>query len=992
MSSFAAMWSPLVFGFAMFLGAALLFFVQPMLGRTLLPHLGGNQIAWNACLVFFQATLLAAYVYANLIHRFRGLRWQPWLQLLLLAAATILCFAGVLGDKLLLEIAPRLTDLESWPILETLCLLIVVIGLPFFVLAAVSPLVQRWFAHLDHPKSSDPYFLFVASNLGGLTALVIYALLIEPFSPLYAQWLAWKLAVTALGVLLFVTALCAWQSPRSPELEPAAMPSDPAAPLIPRLIGRGQATWPRRFYWLFASALPVGLMMGATDFLTTDVAPAPIFWTVPLALYLIAFSQSFARFSPFDYGNRGFKLSLQVGFGVLVFFVTFLLVIVLVSADQARVRNDFPSPAVGLACIVFFAMLMLMPFSWLGVLQPLSALAVVFLQANLGKQTFLGPGMILLYLSCFYLSVRLCLGMLARDRPAAASLTTYYTWMGLGGLCGGLFQLLLAPLLFRRDYLEYSLLAALACTLRAAWIPHGLSDWLVCLLLFPKRKEQSQQTSSAPAWIARGFDIALAALVAVFAVVMFLLRGQIQPFQPRPGQGAFEQAFLNLISDVPLILALMAALVLFARPLRFGLALTAIVALCWIGRDSRIGNAQAIVERRTAFGILRVTQGTQQIRVQGRDGPNQPNPARYTERVLMHGTTNHGSCITDPPELLRYPTAYYHRKGRVGQVMRNLEWFREPAHDLFAGDAAFWFRRNRDNAKDDARIAASLIGMGAGSGATMNLLTVCWSEPPFALVGLGTGTQFAYAHPYQYVDAYELDPAIIDLSKKNPPTFHYYQSALARGVDARIISGDARRNLNKPGRESFYHVMFVDAFNSDAIPVHLVTQEAVEIYFRNLAADGAVCFHTSNRYVDLPSVLNNIANRLSLSCKVVTAQADPGGEDPGFFTSELVVLTRTPEGLRRWTSEEPFKRRPDGKFGHQPVLRRSAKLLWTDEHASLLSAVRPEHGWPALIYGLLIMVLFFGIFLGMIEIAFAMMARSGRRQGDRETGRPENTG
>src|SRR5262249_30713745 len=150
----------------------------------------------------------------------------------------------------------------------------------------------------------------------------------------------------------------------------------------------------------------------------------------------------------------------------------------------------------------------------------------------------------------FYLSVRLCLGMLVQDRPAAPSLTTYYTWMGFGGLCGGLFQLLLAPLLFRRDYLEYSLLAALACTLRAAWIPHGLSDWLLCLLLFPKRKGQSQQTSSAPAWIARGFDIALAALVAVFAVVMFLLRSQIQPFQARPGQGALEQNLLNLISDV----------------------------------------------------------------------------------------------------------------------------------------------------------------------------------------------------------------------------------------------------------------------------------------------------------------------------------------------------------------------------------------------------------------------------------------------------------
>src|SRR5467141_3901739 len=86
MSSIAAMWSPLLFGFALFLSAALLFLVQPMVARTLLPHLGGNPIAWNACLVFFQATLLAGYVYVGLLHRFRGLRWQPWVQLLLMAA------------------------------------------------------------------------------------------------------------------------------------------------------------------------------------------------------------------------------------------------------------------------------------------------------------------------------------------------------------------------------------------------------------------------------------------------------------------------------------------------------------------------------------------------------------------------------------------------------------------------------------------------------------------------------------------------------------------------------------------------------------------------------------------------------------------------------------------------------------------------------------------------------------------------------------------
>jgi hypothetical protein len=217
MSAFAVMWAPLLFGCALFLSAALLFVVQPMVGRTLLPHLGGTPLAWSACLVFFQATLLAGYVYADLAHRFRGLRWQPLIHLVLLLSAIILSFVGVFGDGMLLAVAPRLESLESWPIVTTFCLLFVVVGAPFFALSAVSPLVQRWFAHLDHPKSSDPYFLFVASNLGALSGLVIYVLLIEPAVPLYAQWLSWKMAALALAMLLFLTALVAWRSPRSRE-------------------------------------------------------------------------------------------------------------------------------------------------------------------------------------------------------------------------------------------------------------------------------------------------------------------------------------------------------------------------------------------------------------------------------------------------------------------------------------------------------------------------------------------------------------------------------------------------------------------------------------------------------------------------------------------------------------------------------------------------------------------------------------------------------
>jgi hypothetical protein len=144
-----------------------------------------------------------------------------------------------------------------------------------------------------------------------------------------------------------------------------------------------------------------------------------------------------------------------------------------------------------------------------------------------------------------------------------------------------------------------------------------------------------------------------------------------------------------------------------------------------------------------------------------------------------------------------------------------------------------------------------------------------------------------------------------------------------------------------------------------------------------LAPGGAVCFHASNRYLDLTGVLDNVARDLRVASAVLRAQPGPPNNDPGFFASEWIVLTRSTEALRKWTSNEGFERRDDPKMQNPQANppRALAKLIWTDEHASVLSAVRPNLAWPKLIYGILVMLLFFGVFLGLIEIAFAMMPR-----------------
>ena len=224
-----------------------------------------------------------------------------------------------------------------------------------------------------------------------------------------------------------------------------------------------------------------------------------------------------------------------------------------------------------------------------------------------------------------------------------------------------------------------------------------------------------------------------------------------------------------------------------------------------------------------------------------------------------------------------------------------------------------------------------------------------------------------------------LDPAIIAFSEQTPPVFHYLQSARARGVQGKIFPGDARRSLSKPGREGFYQVIFVDAFNSDAIPTHLLTKEAIELYFQKLAAEGIVCIHTSNRHLDLSQVLERVARpgQLELSIRVARPAAAQGRDDiPSFFSSEWVILARSDEVMLKWERKVGAFQRHDPP--NMPQFRRGDRgdrLLWTDDRASLFAAARSTE-WSTLIQWMLGLSLFAGVLLALVEGISAVQARS----------------
>ena len=253
---------------AIFVSALLLFSVQPLFTKMVLPRLGGSPAVWSVAMVFFQSLLLAGYVYAHLLMRIKN-RVIPivvHLVLLLVAFAALpLTIAAGFGE-------PPTSGYALW----LLGLFVASIGLPFFALAANNPLLQAWFVRSGHPDGADPYFLYASSNIGSFLALLSYPLALEPIFTLRTQNLIWTGGYGLLIVLIAACGVLLWRSPASAAAGVLAMDSDAPPP-----------SWVTRARWVFLAAVPSGLLIAVTAHISTDVAAAPLLWVLPLSLYLL---------------------------------------------------------------------------------------------------------------------------------------------------------------------------------------------------------------------------------------------------------------------------------------------------------------------------------------------------------------------------------------------------------------------------------------------------------------------------------------------------------------------------------------------------------------------------------------------------------------------------------------------------------------------------------------------------------------------------------
>ncbi|MBK6412806.1 fused MFS/spermidine synthase [Sphingopyxis sp.] len=729
-----------LFVLTILVGSFLLFQVQPMVARMVLPKLGGAPAVWNSAMLVYQALLLGGYAYAHWLGRFTVQR-QAMIHVALFLVAALWLPIGIA------QIAPPGPGQEA---LWVPLLLLASIGPVFLVVSAQAPLMQRWFA--ADPRAGDPYYLYAASNLGSFVGLISYPALVEPNLPLAAQSWGWTAGYALLVLLVAASAAARWHG-RAAEAASDAVSIDEPRP-----------TWRRLLHWLFIAAVPSGLMLSTTTHLTTDIVAMPLLWVLPLGLYLLSFVIAFS------------------------------------TMDRLTEIITFIAPAVLLA---------------------VGGLAL--LSTGGGSMLIALASLLMLFVIATALH-----GYLYHLRPATQHLTLFYLVMSAGGVLGGLFAALFAPLIFDWVY-EHPLL-----TLAAAML-------LPLPAIFPWDK-----------WLKLGAPTVRMAVVLLVAIAAFASWRMVGGWSGR------------LDDDVAIWGFGIFAIGLLVISWRW--AYVTILALLMVG----VGGWNTVQESftgdrvRSYFGVYTVT--------------NYPG---QKQRRLAHGTTLHGLQRTDPAHR-REPTTYYGPKSGVGLTLAQAE---------------------------------ALAGPDAAVG----------------IVGLGAGTLACYRRPGQRWTIFEIDPVMVDIAR-DPEKFTFLSDCAG---DTPIVIGDARLKIAEQPAARF-DVLVIDAFSSDAIPLHLLTKEAIGIYQRALKPDGILLIHISNRFFGLEPVLAEEARARGWRAAI---RLDPGPVEDGIgdlTASNWVALTTTPQRMRQLTGGL----RPREKAGEDgawvPLNARAGFERWTDDYASTL--------------------------------------------------------
>ena len=537
----------------LFVTSGLLFVLEPLVAKGLLPVLGGGAAVWTTAVAFFQLALLAGYLYAHLGPAWLGVRRHAYLHVGLLAAVAVAMPVRAPWGW----VAPG-----SHQALWLFGRLAATVGPAFVLLAASAPLLGRWFTSTGHRDAPDPYFLYAASNAGSLLALLAYPILLEPLAGLALQRRLWMEGLGAAVALLAASALAIGRRPAAQ----APSTSDPAPGVVAVTAGT-------RLRWLALAAVPSSLLLSVTTYATTDIVALPLLWVFPLALYLLTFILAFGR------------------------------------------RRRVPHQIIARVQAVLF----------------LPIAAEMFLRTDAAAWT-----LVPLHALMFLVTALLCHQTLADSRPAGSRVTEFYLVVAAGGALGGLFNVFVAPLLFR-TLLEYPIGLVAAALLRALPAETAVSG--AASAHDPGDRGDRGARDDRGARIERLKDLAYPLTLGAALLLAVPLARAIE------ARGGARGTLATLV-----LLLASAGVVGYSfrgRPLRFALGVAAIMAA---GATYGRGSTRLLYASRSFYGPHRVAL--------------EP-PSMIT---LASGNTIHGAQDLGPGRR-REPLTYYHRRSPIGDVM-----------------------------------------------------------------------------------------------------------------------------------------------------------------------------------------------------------------------------------------------------------------------------------------------------------------------------------
>jgi hypothetical protein len=803
-----------LFAATVFISAFLLFQIQPMVGKYILPWFGSAPGVWSSSLMFFQLVLLAGYAYAHLLVSRLERRQQAILHGILLALALLVL-------PITPEEALKPIGTEN-PSVRILLILSLSVGAPFFLLAATAPLLQRWFAYL-YPAQS-PYRLYALSNFGSLLALLSYPFIIEGLIRLQTQTWIWSFGFVVFAVLCVACGLQLSRLQTGIKQNSRAKETQTAEGQQSKVSAKTNVGIHCILTWLSLSACGSGLLMAITNQMSIDIASVPFLWVLSLSLYLLTFILCFESsrwyFSPL------FALLLPVAL--------------------------------------------------------INSLRLLYGAEEMGI-----VDQVLGYSLTLFVCCMCCHGELARLRPDPERLTFFFLIVSLGGALGGMFVAILAPTIFSGFYEFHILLIASYMLMVYVQLNQlfGTRDvsvtnrilvlsglcWATTLIIIVIGSYYSflpttWHINNLGAGIIANFTSWQSSMARALPISIGLLFLSLEIWRRMQGATAIDWWSSNRS----------AARLGVSAVLTLGLV-SLVGALNW---QIQSAGDRVIEQDRNFYGVLSL---------QGRG-----IGAQWNRLALNNGRIRHG----EQHQLYKsWPTTYFGPETGIGVAIKN--------------------HPNRDNVNRQFRVG--VVGLGAGTLAT------------YANARINSGeSNDSYVVPQERVNPdyfrfYELNPMVTQWARQH---FTFLQDAHERGANIDVFEGDARIVMEQQiglGEEQQFDVLAIDAFSSDAIPIHLLTIESMQIYLAHLNEEGILAFHVTNRNVDLIPIVVSLARAIGLEAIHIENYADASH----FVDSTDWILL---------TSSETFLNNPAVYLDEEALPLPGP--LWTDDSSSLFDAVR----------------------------------------------------